>query len=183
MTQQPPSGRALERAVSTLQQHLAEILSAIPSEQDLDEGELIIQLQRECGDDPLKTIAKLARSMRDDATIAQAVEQQAQQTMERAKRLYSRTQKKRETLLNVMMALGWRQIPAEVLPEMTVSMGYSPPKVIVGDLDELPSRFKRTRVSVEPDKLAIREAIEKDGEIVPGASLGNSEPHLRISGR
>jgi hypothetical protein len=57
----------------------------------------------------------------------------------------------------------------------------SPPAVRVTDLDALPDQFWRQPEPI-PDKLAIARAL-KAGEAVPGATLSNPQPPLRIQAR
>lgn len=52
------------------------------------------------------------------------------------------------------------------------------PKVIIVDQDLLPRGC--VRVFIDPNKTVIGEKL-KAGEIVPGAELGNAEPHLVVS--
>lgn len=47
------------------------------------------------------------------------------------------------------------------------------------DIDILPEEFKRTKITVEPDKTKIRNAILKDGEKVAGAVIKENK-NLRI---
>jgi predicted RNase H-like nuclease (RuvC/YqgF family) len=42
--------------------------------------------------------------------------------------------------------------------------------VDVYNVDALPEEFKRTKITIEPDKVAIKEAL-KNGEVVEGATL------------
>lgn len=45
---------------------------------------------------------------------------------------------------------------------------------VVADVEMLPDRYIRRRETVEPDKAAIKEALER-GEVIPGASLETTE--------
>lgn len=46
--------------------------------------------------------------------------------------------------------------------------------VLVGDVDNLPGKLVRTKVTREPDKIAIKKLLS-EGEIVSGAKLGTNE--------
>jgi hypothetical protein len=52
-------------------------------------------------------------------------------------------------------------------------------KVIITSQAALPDQYIRRKVEENPDKKAIGEALGR-GEMVPGAELGNPEPHWTI---
>ena len=64
------------------------------------------------------------------------------------------------------------------LPEATLSMRPGTPKVVIANDKEIPPEFLRTKV--EPDKVAIRDAL-KDGATIPGCFLSNGSPSLWVS--
>ena len=51
--------------------------------------------------------------------------------------------------------------------------------VDIYDPDLIPEEYKRTKITVEPDKIRIKEAILKDGEFVPGATIKENK-NLKI---
>lgn len=55
-------------------------------------------------------------------------------------------------------------------PLFSIKLGLTPPRVEVIDQDAIPRQFMRTQLKVEPDKVAIKEAISR-GEAVPGVEL------------
>jgi len=55
-------------------------------------------------------------------------------------------------------------------PLFKIKLGLNPPRVEVLDKSKIPEQFLRTNLSVEPDKVAIKEAIES-GQEVPGVEL------------
>lgn len=85
---------------------------------------------------------------------------------ERNKRFAAGVDTARAALGKLLEATGLRKIER---PEGTVSLRRVPPSLIDGPLPSDP-RFIRTKV--EPDKKAIKEAIEA-GENVPGWTLSN----------
>ena len=63
------------------------------------------------------------------------------------------------------------------LPEMRVSIRHSTAVEII-DRDMLPDGYMREKVTREPDKNAIKDAI-RSGEYVPGAAIVQKK-HLRV---
>lgn len=63
------------------------------------------------------------------------------------------------------------------LPEATLSIALTPPKVTVSDPDALPDEFMR--VKREPDLAKIKEALQ-DQKTIPGAYLTNGGQTLKI---
>jgi len=63
------------------------------------------------------------------------------------------------------------------LPEATISLRVSPPKVVIVDESDLPDEF--VRIKREPDKRALAEAL-KAGKTVLGAALANGEPTISV---
>ena len=51
-----------------------------------------------------------------------------------------------------------------------IKLGMTPPRVEVDNMDGLPAQYLRVVTSKTPDKLAIKEAMQR-GEIVPGCRL------------
>ena len=62
-------------------------------------------------------------------------------------------------------------------PEATISLRRVPPSLLDGPVENLPPHL--TRVKVEPDKTAIKKAIEA-GEDVPGWRLNNGGETLSL---
>ena len=95
----------------------------------------------------------------------------------RLSRLEDGAEHLRAACLHAMQEANIKTIPA---PDMSVSVGLSPAKVIVTvEAARLADRFRRFPPP-EPDKKAIADALKR-GERVEGAELSNRAPFLRIS--
>jgi hypothetical protein len=93
----------------------------------------------------------------------------------RAKLFDGRVESARTALLQFMQETGAKTLP---LPEATLTLAAGSRKV-VGDLDPAALPDTLVRIKREPDRTAIKQALEK-GEFVPGASLSNATPTLQI---
>jgi len=96
----------------------------------------------------------------------------------RAKEFADRAMRVRSALNDFLGEMNRKTLP---LPEATLSRAEPSLKKLVehGDanVNNLPPNLRRTKM--EPDKTAIREALER-GVSVPGYSLANSEPVLKV---
>jgi Siphovirus Gp157 len=88
----------------------------------------------------------------------------------RAKRLKERAAFGRFVVMQIMEKFGTSKIERA---EYTASIGAGVPSVVISDDTIIPRRF------LSPDKDAIQAAL-KQGENVPGATLNNAPPVLRI---
>jgi hypothetical protein len=78
----------------------------------------------------------------------------------------------------IMQAL---EIRREVLPDCDASIRSGPRSVVIIDKDKLEPRFRRVIPETwEPDKVSLRNAMAKDGEVVEGAMLSNGTPYVVI---
>ena len=71
-----------------------------------------------------------------------------------------------------MQEAGLKKIPADALPEMTVSLSIGRAPLVIPNDNEVPPEF--CRMKIEPDKTAIRAAIERTGA-QSWAYLGNAK--------
>lgn len=91
----------------------------------------------------------------------------------RAKRFEARMERPREALLYLLELADLKKLER---PAATVSLALSRPALNISEPDEIPMNF----LKIEPDEAKIRKALTA-GEAVPGASLGNARPMLRIT--
>lgn len=120
------------------------------------------------------------------ATIRAAIEREAQAEAvkgmievltSRQRRLAEGAQAMRTAALNAMLESGLTKLAA---PDISLSVGTAKPKVVITDESLIPPDY--TRVKVEPNKVAIGEAL-KAGNDVPGAMLGNAGSFLTVHRR
>ena len=64
-------------------------------------------------------------------------------------------------------------------PLFTITLAKGRDVAIIDDEDKLPDDLMRVKTSVEPDKVAILEAL-KNGKEVPGAHIEKSKSSIRI---
>lgn len=111
---------------------------------------------------------------RDYAYVIKSVEDKKELVDKEIKRLqaikkyFENTETRmREAIKDTMVALNIDKFNGELV---TLSLRNSK-AVNVFDMDLLPEEFKRTKITVDADKIKIREAILKNGEKVAGAEI------------
>jgi hypothetical protein len=112
-------------------------------------------------------ILALARSVRADEAMIEALENRMTDLKERANRFQARADKARQIIADAMAQAGMKKITAE---DVTLSLKPTPAKLIVTDEAQIPedyliwtSRF---------DKALMKTQLAAGAEI-PGATLGN----------
>jgi Siphovirus Gp157 len=98
---------------------------------------------------------------------------QASKLFGRAKAATERAEKLRRLLVGLLTEAGVKKVGRAYV-------GYPQPSVAITDEKDIPPEFMRTRITEAPDKSAIKAALES-GQIVPGATLSNPEPFVRIN--
>lgn len=85
---------------------------------------------------------------------------------ERKKQLAKTQELLKDRLTEAMQEFGITEMKGK-----TIKLSFRKSESVdVYNVDALPDEFKRTKVSIEPDKVAIKEAL-KNGEEVEGATL------------
>lgn len=92
----------------------------------------------------------------------------------RKKRLEEGAKFLRGAILNAMQEVGVGKIRA---PDMSLSIGYGKPKVVIVDEALIPDAL--CRISRAANKTEIAKVIAA-GEAVPGTELGNPQPFLSV---
>lgn len=96
--------------------------------------------------------------------------------LEQIKKYFENTEDKlKEAVKNTMLVLGIDKFESDLI---TLSLTKSK-AVDIYDSDLIPEEYKRTKITIEPDKIRIKEAILKDGELVPGATIKENK-NLKI---
>jgi hypothetical protein len=153
-------------------------------------GQIIDQIREAIGEDDadfleivenevdvLERLRKMLRAARLAEADAKGTADVIAELQDRKARLAEKSEKLRDAVTFALSELGMSKLEA---PDMTVSLAAGAPGVEITDLSQLPERF--VKVTIAPDKAAIREAL-KDGEPIPGAVLRNPQPSLRIRSR
>jgi hypothetical protein len=116
------------------------------------------------------------RKMRDAEGMADAISNEIAALVARRKRYADRGERIKGGLLAAMELAGARKLE---LPQATVTVRSGPVSVHVTDVDALPVIMRREKTVIEPDKHALRAALEA-GEEIPGAMLSNGMPVLTV---
>lgn len=170
----PPSAWTISAAVAAAQSALHRLEAA--GDIEADEAAALAVLEQDAPeiDDVL---ARLLRTMDEAKANEKAAEARIDALLLRRDRYRRQSEEYRRTVFAILEALGvrkWRNA------EFSVSVADGRPSVVITDADALPSQFVRTKV--EPDKAALKDALEA-GEVIDGAMLSNSLPTLRVSTR
>lgn len=124
--------------------------------------------------DALDVIDRVLSDRAEALALADAAQAQAKQLEARAKRLTARAAAMDRALLSILDAAGERRVER---PAATVSRRAGRMSVAITELHDIPTQL--TRVRVEPDKTAIRKALEA-GETIPGAELVRGEDGVTV---
>lgn len=124
--------------------------------------------------DLLDVVAGLLTAALDDEYTCKAITMSIQDRQARRDRYEHRAEKRREAALKIMQAIGERKLER---PEFTAFIRATPPAVVVDDPASLLTDYQR--VKYEPDKAAIKAALEK-GLGVPGARMTNGGEALTV---
>ena len=159
---------------ATLYKHIREQLMTHYPELVEDEQMLLDTLEGET--DIHEILARTVRSIVEDQCLKEALDIRVTQMRDRRERLDRRIHGKRQIVANIMAEVGLKKLLQD---DFTVSQSFTRPSVVVMEQDKLPAKFLRVKTITEPDKTAIKLAIES-GQSVPGATLSNPQPMLTI---
>lgn len=113
----------------------------------------------------IKTYEDQETAVKNEITRLKALQEQ----INKRKQLIS------DRIKDAMIEFGLEKVEGKTLTlKLTKSKAVN-----VYDESKLPPRFQRQKIIIEPDKIAIKEAILKDGEIIDGAEI-KENINLRI---
>ena len=136
------------------------------SELDLDPQTVSDTLESIQGDMQDKLRAVIAYSMELDILAAGAADA-AKRMAARAKTLESRVEAMRAYALTHMQGTGISEVATD---EFAAKVAKKPPSVQIADDAALPIEFLRVKTVSEPDKTALKAALQ-GGRVVPGCEL------------
>lgn len=119
-------------------------------------------------------MTRLVAEQQDAKSMVEAIKERQTSLVERRTRYDTKSSKISEIMLVLMQDSGLHNL---VLPEATIIVKAGVPSVVITDDKAIPAEFTRTKI--EPDKMAIKEAL-KAGREVPGAQFSNSGPSLQV---
>jgi type II secretory pathway component PulL len=153
----------------------AEIIDQIRAAIGEDDADFIEIVENEC--DVLERLRKMLRVARLAEADAKGTADVIAELQERKARLAEKSAKSRRIVQWALEELGMTKLDCA---DMSVSLRASAPGVEIVDLSQLPERY--VKVTIAPDKAAIREAL-KQGEEIPGACLKNAGNALTVRSR
>jgi len=156
---------------------VAELRERLKAEHGLEDGDEALEDTLEGASDLPEMLARMARSAVWNEHRAAAMGGIIKNNQDRKAMFEQRSENTRSAMSWAMQESGMKKIPADVLPDLSVSMRDGKAPLSDPDMTLLPDEF--CRFKREPDKAKIREALEA-GADVPGAYLGNSKPVLTI---
>lgn len=136
------------------------------SDMDLDENTISDTLESMAGEFEVKA-ANIAMSARNLEVTATAIKEAVAQMMDRCKAIESRAANMRRYLLDNMLYANVSKIEP---PYIRLGIRTNPPSVVILDGAIVPEEFMRPPPPREPDKSAIKAAIES-GRILSFAKL------------
>jgi len=140
--------------------------------EDGDEQLLLDSLEGET--DFHRVLAAVVRRICEAEACAEGIGDLIREVRERQARFERRSDAMRALAFKLMTQAEVRKLE---LPQATLSIRAGTPKVIITDESALP--FECVRLKREPNKVAIKEHIER-GEQVPGAEMSNREDVLSV---
>ena len=123
----------------------------------------------------LDILDKLIQAEREAKVLQEGITAEMDRLSKRMWRFVDRQRLIRKYIMQIMEAANLRKVER---PAATVSIANGRPKVVIIDESLIPHAFTRTKTEI--DKESIGKTLKAMGE-VPGATLSNPEPQLRIS--
>ena len=154
-----------------IERQMARILTENPDLQD-DEESRLITLESET--DGVEALRSLVKDMMVADAFASGLAGMIEDMEARKARFVKRVTTYRALIERIMSAADISKLP---LPEATLSLRPSPPRVVIANEAAIPDEYWRTKR--EPNKTAIKDAL-RDGVTIPGAFLSNGEPALSV---
>jgi hypothetical protein len=156
-----------------------EIRAALPVMQALraagigeDDPDFLAMLEAET--DAPERLRKILRAARFAEADAEKLAGMIRDMQERKKRFEAKADTLRAIARTGMESLGLPKLHA---PDFTATISTGRPSLIIEDEEAIPTQL--CRVKREPDKTAIRKALE-NGEVIPGAALGPASNTLTV---
>jgi hypothetical protein len=160
------------RFVDQARRDLASLLSLHP---ELEQDDVLRQDMIEGETNALELIDKLIEVEAETRSLEGGLEELIKKLDDRAVRFAKRRTALRKYIMQIMEAANLKKVER---PAATVSIAAGRPKVVIIDESQIPDAY--WRIKREPDKEAIGTTLKALRD-VPGATLSNPEPQLRIS--
>lgn len=160
------------RFVDQARRDLASLLSLHP---ELEEDDVLRQDMIEGETNALELIDKLIEAEREALYMKHGAELEIARLEGRAARYSKRQKALRQYMQQIMEAANLKKVER---PAATVSIAAGRPKVVIVDESQIPDAYWRIKREVNKEAIGTTLKALRD---VPGATLLNPEPVLRIS--
>lgn len=160
------------RFVDQARRDLASLLSLHP---DLEEDDVLRQDMIEGTTNALELLDQIIRAERDALSMYDAADLELDRINKRRERFRQRQIALRRYIMQILEAANLKKVERAAA---TVSISAGRPRVVIVDESQIPDAY--WRIKREPDKEAIGTTLKALRD-VPGATLSNPEPVLRIS--
>lgn len=169
-------------SILTAARIVAEYRERLTSDHELEDGEDVLETTLQGVSDLPELLACEARKVRWAEAQSEAIGLIIKDYQSRQARLESAAANRRVQIAWAMQESGMKRIPADVLPEMTVSLTAGRAPLLIPNESDVPDQYMRIKTIREPDKKLIRDAIDAGGRF-SFAMLGNSRPTLTVRTR
>lgn len=153
-----------------IQTEIADMLALADDELDPEQLRLLDDYLDGLANMEADKVDAFGQFLKLQAARAEACKEESRRLAAKAKAAEKRIAYLKEIYTESMRRHGLRKISGHAY---TLSVRKSESVAVTGRLDEIPDLYKRTQITVEPEKALIREAL-KDGIAVPGCALVES---------
>ena len=176
MTDKPPSAYAISQVVGIWHRARAWLLDE-DTDLQRDEAQIAELLGPETAD-VIDMLNRSLRAARHAESMVDAIKIQRAELEAREKRFAKRYETMKGAAFAIMQALDKR---SHELPELTASIRKGASSVVILAPDAVEDRFMRIIPENKvPDKIKLREALTKDGEVLDYAVMSNAAPYISI---
>ena len=158
---------------------VAELRERLKAEYGLEDSDEALEDTLEGETDLPEMLAMMARDAVQAKDYVVAIDDRIEIMKERSLRLEMRHDKLRNAIAWALQEAGWKKIPGDALPEMTVTLSQGKRPLVIESEADMPTLFLRFKTVTEVKRKELREWLEDGGECV-AARLGNAQPILSM---
>ena len=159
---------------------VAELRQRLKSEHSLEDGDEALETTLEGASDLPELLAAMMRDAIQALDQQEAIEKRVNILKARAVRLEVRYHQLRSAVTWALQEAGWKRIPADILPEMSVTISMREESVAdIPNENAVPNEFRIFQTTSRPNRALITERL-KAGDRFDFAHLPNPKPVLTI---
>ena len=158
---------------------VAALRERLKTEYGLDDSDAALEDTLEGASELPELLAMMARDAVRALDYHEAIEQRIRIMKERADRLEVRHDKIRLAISWALQEAGWKRIPADALPDMSVTLSNGKRPLVIEREADIPTLFLRFKTVTEIKRKELREWLE-DGNQLAAARLSGTQPVLTI---